>query len=89
MKLKDKLRVTEASTFPLRMHCCTSLLNYSMGVRAPLTKFAPLCLSIEVSLLPLQNPFAFRPIRGGHEKPSFRLGGGGRLQNAPSANAFL
>ena len=30
-----------------------------------------------------------RPIRGGHEKPSFRLGGGGRLQNAPSANAFL
>ena len=33
---------------------------------------------------------ANRPIRGGHEKPSFRLGGGGgRLQNAPSANAFL
>ena len=32
----------------------------------------------------------YRPIRGGHEKPSFRLGGGGgRLQNAPSANAFL
>ena len=30
-----------------------------------------------------------RPIRGGHEKPSFRLGGGGRLQNAPSVNAFL
>ena len=33
--------------------------------------------------------FNNRPIRGGHEKPSFRLGGGGRLQNAPSANAFL
>ena len=31
----------------------------------------------------------YRPIRGGHEKPSFRLGGGGRLQNAPSVNAFL
>ena len=72
-----------------------------MGVRAPLTKIASLCLLFEVSLLPLQNPFAFqqhevsaiqfnRPIRGGHEKPSFRLGGGGgRLQNAPSANAFL
>ena len=28
----------------------------SMGVRAPLTKIASLCLSIEVSLLPLQNP---------------------------------
>ena len=34
--------------------------------------------------------YGYRPIRGGHEKPSFRLGGGGgRLQNAPSANAFL
>ena len=31
-----------------------------MGVRAPLTKIASLCLSIEVSLLPLQNPFAFQ-----------------------------
>ena len=39
--------------------------------------------------LPVPYLSTYRPIRGGHEKPSFRLGGGGRLQNAPSANAFL
>ena len=31
-----------------------------MALRAPLTKIASLCLSIAVSLLPLQNPFAFQ-----------------------------
>ena len=51
-----------------------------------------LSIDLNTCLCPIENSrnLRIRPIRGGHEKPSFRLGGGGgRLQNAPSANAFL